>query len=140
MYSKTSDKFKKVMSKAKFMKRAIKNKTLFKQFLIKDLQKRNRILRNKIEKETKKLELPEEILKKNDTINNNLIKLSMKRKMQKDFINPFRNNFNPMMMPIENPMMMLPSDSPMFAPMNICLLYTSPSPRDLSTSRMPSSA
>ena len=26
------------------------------------------------------------------------------------------------------------------APCNICLLYTSPSPRDLSTSRMPSSA
>ena len=26
------------------------------------------------------------------------------------------------------------------APFNICLLYTSPSPRDLSTSRMPSSA
>ena len=25
-------------------------------------------------------------------------------------------------------------------PMNVCLLYTSPSPRDLSTSRMPSSA
>mgnify|MGYP003326623480 CR=1 FL=1 len=26
------------------------------------------------------------------------------------------------------------------APLSICLLYTSPSPRDLSTSRMPSSA
>ena len=25
-------------------------------------------------------------------------------------------------------------------PLNVCLLYTSPSPRDLSTSRMPSSA
>ena len=29
---------------------------------------------------------------------------------------------------------------PMFALFYVCLLYTSPSPRDLSTSRMPSSA
>ena len=29
---------------------------------------------------------------------------------------------------------------PLFAECNTCLLYTSPSPRDLSTSRMPSSA
>ena len=31
-------------------------------------------------------------------------------------------------------------DTPQFGEMNPCLLYTSPSPRDLSTSRMPSSA
>ena len=30
--------------------------------------------------------------------------------------------------------------SPSFGAVNACLLYTSPSPRDLSTSRMPSSA
>ena len=29
---------------------------------------------------------------------------------------------------------------PVGVPMSVCLLYTSPSPRDLSTSRMPSSA
>mgnify|MGYP003323946324 CR=1 FL=1 len=32
------------------------------------------------------------------------------------------------------------TSSPSIAHWNICLLYTSPSPRDLSTSRMPSSA
>ena len=31
-------------------------------------------------------------------------------------------------------------DQSFFSPVYICLLYTSPSPRDLSTSRMPSSA
>ena len=33
-----------------------------------------------------------------------------------------------------------PSSSPWASPLHVCLLYTSPSPRDLSTSRMPSSA
>ena len=33
-----------------------------------------------------------------------------------------------------------PSNSPWASPLHVCLLYTSPSPRDLSTSRMPSSA
>eukprot|EP00831_Metopus_contortus_P000531 TRINITY_DN101_c0_g1_i2.p3 TRINITY_DN101_c0_g1~~TRINITY_DN101_c0_g1_i2.p3 ORF type:complete len:144 (+),score=28.83 TRINITY_DN101_c0_g1_i2:77-508(+) len=33
-----------------------------------------------------------------------------------------------------------PQQSPLFHNIQICLLYTSPSPRDLSTSRMPSSA
>ena len=34
----------------------------------------------------------------------------------------------------------LPVSIPILPLRNICLLYTSPSPRDLSTSRMPSSA
>ena len=34
----------------------------------------------------------------------------------------------------------LPTDPNQVLPSNTCLLYTSPSPRDLSTSRMPSSA
>jgi hypothetical protein len=55
MYSKTSAQFKQNISKAGFMKRALKNKTLFKQFLIKDLRRRNRKLKRKLEKESKRL-------------------------------------------------------------------------------------
>ena len=36
--------------------------------------------------------------------------------------------------------LVLEGEVEVFAPLGLCLLYTSPSPRDLSTSRMPSSA
>ena len=40
----------------------------------------------------------------------------------------------------EGPMIAVFNTWTNMGPCNICLLYTSPSPRDLSTSRMPSSA
>ena len=41
---------------------------------------------------------------------------------------------------VKGRMNLLGKSRSIFAPLYICLLYTSPSPRDLSTSRMPSSA
>ena len=40
----------------------------------------------------------------------------------------------------KRPMLLVYSDGRVVRPVSVCLLYTSPSPRDLSTSRMPSSA
>lgn len=51
IYNHTSDSFKKIMSKSKFMNKALKNKTLFKQFLVKDLRRKNRKLNRMFHRE-----------------------------------------------------------------------------------------
>lgn len=103
MYSKTSDKFKKMISKAHFMKRALKNKTLFKQFLIKDLRRRNRKLKKKLEKESKRL-----MNGINGDLNDKLIGLSLKRKLNTEI--PIQNN--PFVLPAIPEMMFNPFTGP----------------------------
>lgn len=99
MYSRTSDSFKKQISKASFMKRALKNKTLFKQFLIKDLRRRNRKLRRKLRQESKRL-----ISGVNSTPDEKMIGLSLKKTLR----NQMPGQFDSFAMPLTPDMMFSP--------------------------------
>ena len=63
--------------------------------------------------------------------------VSSKLKEQKDLVKSFINEEDKVLKGIDHKLNVITRE---YARFDSCLLYTSPSPRDLSTSRMPSSA